>query len=235
LTLAQMQTRVSERLAEGGTGPVYYPAAEIIGALNEADRLFVLLTLGLERTTTWTVTAATTFFHMLSVFPDWIVPLRIRTATGAKVRPARLEDLTSLDPGWLSRPRAPLRYAALGADLVAIYPQPAAGATLTVTYARGPVTMVSAADVPETPAEYHPLYVDYGVNRLRQVEGGQEFQKSLPGLGSFMEGAGRYATYVRARNLGGRYDKVPFELELFDRSAMLGLRKDVVPARKAGG
>jgi hypothetical protein len=235
LTLGEMQARVSQRLAEGATGPVYYPAAEITAALNEADRLFVLLTLGLERTTTWSVTAATPFFHMLTVFPDWIAPLRIRTATGAKVRPARLEDLTSLDPGWMAQPGAPVRYAALGADFLAVYPQPAQAVTLTVTYARSPVAMVSPAATPETPAEYHPIYVDYAVNRLRQVEGGQEFQKSLPYLGSFMQGASRYAGYVRARNLGSRYDKLPYELELFDRSAMLGLRSDVVPARKAGG
>jgi hypothetical protein len=229
-----MVTRVSERLNEGATGPVFYPKGEIVAGLNEAQRFFVLLTLGLEQTAPWSVTAATTWFHMLTVFADWLVPLRMADSTGAKIRPARIEDLTALDAGWVSSAGAPARYAALGADLVGIYKQPAAGATLTVTYARAPAALVSDADVPEIPANYHPRLVDYAIYRPRQVEGGLEFAKSLVYLGSFLDGAKRYAAYMRARNLGSRYDKVPFELEKFDLSRVLKLRPDLMPARKAG-
>ena len=42
---------------------------------------------------------------------------------------------------------------------------------------------------------------------------------------------------MRSRNLGSRYDKVPFELEAFDRSKLLKLRSDLyaVPAEKGCG
>lgn len=225
-----MRTLVSQRLNEGASGPVYYPAAEIDAALNEASRFFCLLTLGLETTQPWSVPAATTFTHMLTVFPDWIVPLRLTTATGAKVRPARIAELQSRDPFWINSPGTPERYNHSGCDFLALYKQPATpGTVLQVTYARAPVPMAADNDIPETPAEYHPRYVDYGIYRMRQGEGAQEFAKALPYFNSFLDGAQHYAAYVRSRNLGSRYDAVPFELESFDRSELLKLRKDLVP------
>jgi hypothetical protein len=235
MNLAAMVTRVSERLNEGATGPVSYPGSEIVAALNEANRFFCLLTLALETTQPWSLDAATTFYHMLTVFPDWLVCLRMTDAAGRKVRPARIEDLTALDAGWRSAAGDPVRYCSLGADLVAIYRQPAdLGTTLQVTYARAPLVMAADVDVPEIPVEHHQDLVDYGIYRVRQVEGGQEFQKALTCLDRFFKGAEHYAAYVRARNLGSRYDKTPFELERFDRSGMLKLRADLVPARKGG-
>jgi len=219
--LSNMVALVSSRLAEGQDGPTFYPAYEITAALNEAQRLFCLLTLGLETTAPWTVPAATTFFHMLGFFPDWIVPLRISTPAGAKVRPSRLSDLSALDSQWLASPGSPYRYAALGADLLALYQQSVAGTTLNVTYARAPVKLVNDADVPEIRVQYCPKLVDYGIYRLRQVEGGGEFGKALPLLGSFLDGAQHHADYVRARNKGSHYDAVPFELASFDRSDLL--------------
>lgn len=237
MQLSDMTGRVSQRLAEGAIGPTFYPLAEIVAAINEAQRFFVLLTLGLEKTSTWSVPAfgangSVPFFHMLQYFTDWIVPLRIATSGGAKVRPSRLEELTSLDSQWWNAPGAPSRYAALGADFLALYKQPAAsGTVLSVTYARGPVALVNPTDVPEIPVQYHPRLVNYGIYRCRQVEGGQEFAKSLPELDEFFAGAIEYAKVVRARNIGGRYDKAPFELEKFDRSKLLKLRPDLPPAR----
>jgi hypothetical protein len=299
MQLSNMVALVSQRLNEGQAGPTFYPTYEIVAALNEANRLFCLLTLGLEQSSTWNVPSGATFFHMLGFYPDWIVPLRVTTVGGAKVRPSRLEDLSSLDSQWIVSPGAPYRYAALGADFLALYQQPAGysagtvtvangssavtgagtawispmaggwiqiqgiyctiaavtgaaaltltapfsgaggsglayaiGTNLTVTYARGPAKLVNDADIPETPAGYHPKYVDYAIYRMRQVEGAQEFAKALPLLGSFLDAAQHYAEYVRARNLGSRYDKVPIELESFDRSQLLRLRKDLVPERR---
>jgi len=237
MQLSDMAARVSQRLNEAG-GAGFYPRAEIVAALNEAHRLFVLLTLGLEQTSTWTLPAQTqlTVHHMLSEggWSDWIVPLRIATLGGAKVRPARLEDLACLDGSWTTTttPRDPTRYVALGADLVVFYPIPLNGTVLQVTYARAGLPLVNDSDTPETPAEYHPSYVAYAVYRMRQVEGGQEFQKALPGLGEYLKAAQHYATYVRSRNLGSRYDKVPFEMEKYDRSLLLGKPPKAVPQRK---
>lgn len=225
----------SQRLNEGANqgGPTFYPTAEITAALNEGYRFFCLLTLGLEKTVAWTVPNATTFFHMLDVFSDWIVPLRITTVAGARVRASRLEDLCSLDSQWLASPGAPYRYVHQGADLLALYQQWASGTNiLNVTYARGPVTLSGDSDTPEIPAEYHPRLVEYAIYRCRQVEGGEEITKTLPLFNSFLDGATHYGNYVRSRNLGSRYDKVPFELESFDRSQLLKLRGDLPPARK---
>jgi len=231
-----MQALVSQRLNEGQTGYTFYPQNEITAALNEAQRFFCLLTLGLEKTAAWVIPANTTFTHMLGVFNDWIACLRITTSAGVKIRPARLEDLASLDPGWMASAAAgavpPTRYAALGADLVAVYKQPTAQVTVNVTYARAPVALANAADVPEIPVEYAPRLVDYAIYRMRQVEGAQEFAKAMPLFHGFLDGAKNYAAYVRSRNLGSRYDKVPFEIEKFDRSKLLKLRPDLVPNRK---
>lgn len=166
---------------------------------------------------------------MIGVFSDWMVPLRIANAAGARVRPAQLQDLHSLDPHWQASPGVPVRYVFVGCDFLGLYQQPVATTPLNVTYVRAPIALVNAADVPEIPAEYHPRLVEYGVYRLRQAEGGSEFQKALPMLDSYLDGAQHYADYVRSRNKGARYDAVPFELRQFDRSKLAGARPDLLP------
>lgn len=237
MTLGDITTRITARLNEAGSGPTFYPLAEQVAAVNEGQRFFCLLTLALETTLPWTVAASSTWTHMLSVFPDWICPLRLSTTFGAKIRPSRLADLGAMDSGWLNSPlnapNIPSRYTSLGADLVGVYGQPTyAGLVLNWTYARAPVALVLPADVPEIPAEYHARLVEYGIYRLRQLESGQELQKALQCFNGFLDGAQHYAAYVRSRNLSSRYDKVPFELEGFDRSQLLRLRGDLYPDRR---
>jgi hypothetical protein len=286
--------------AFGAGGPTFYPTVEIVAAINEAQRIFCLLTLILETTTAWDVPPATTFFRMLQLtgpapvigivnvagtavtraagqqfeveawlpgitillngvarvivdvgsptdltidtpaasgpagyavpsayppsllFPDWIVPLRLTSASGAKIRPSRLDDLVSLDAQWVAQPGAPSRYVHLGADLLALYRQPAAaGTTVNVTYARCPVPLVLDIQTPEIPEEYHPELVNYAICRLRQVEGAAELAKTMPLLASFLDAAQKCADFVRAKNRGGGYDSLPFELRNFDRSRLL--------------
>jgi hypothetical protein len=225
--------RILERLDQPDGG--YYTGAEALSALNEGQRFFVLLTLALETTATFELQPATTFYHMQDTFLDWLLPLRVYNASGGNLRPARLEDLDCLDAQWVSRPGAPSRYASMGFDFFAAYPQPAALTIVNVTYARAPVALLGDSDVPEIPEEFHPDLADYGVYRLRVREGGQEFEKSLPYFQRFMKGAAKYAKYIRARNLGSRYDKLPFELERFDMSRMFRARPDLVPVRKTDG
>lgn len=237
MNLGTMATLVSQRLNEGASGPTYYPKAEIVSALNEAQRFFVLLTLGLEVTLPWTIPAASpssqnTWFNMLSIFPDWIVPLRITNLAGQKIRPARMDDLGSLDSQWPISVGTPTRYVFRGVDLIGIYKQPARATAVNVTYARGPVDLVNDSDIPEIPEEYHSHLVGYGIYRCRQVEGAAEFEKSLSYFNGFLDGATHYGDYVRSRNLGSRYDIVPFELQKFDRSLLLKLRKDLLPDKK---
>ena len=221
MQLAQMQTLVSQRLNEAGV-PIFYPASESANALNEADRYFCLSTLALETTAPWNPVA--TFTHMLTVFPDWIVPLRISTASGAKVRPCRIRDLWALDANWPNSPNPITRYAALGADLVAVYGQPT---SLTVTYAHAPVTMVNPTDTPATPAEYHQNYVSYAIYRLRQVEGIEVLKSTMPLFDEFMEAVSEYADQMRTRNMGAGYDALPPEFALRDKSRSKVMAKEV--------
>jgi hypothetical protein len=163
---------------------------------------------------------------MLGVFADWITVLRITDSAGAAVRLATLAELNSLDPNWIASTGSPARYVSLGADLIGVY---GTSGTLKVVYARAPVSLAADGDVPEIPAEYHPHLIEFAIYRCRQIEGAQEFAKSLKYFAAFMDGADRYAKFVRARNVGARYDKVPFELRSFDRSKILGLRPDLLP------
>lgn len=234
LQLIDIVNHASQRLNEGQTGPVFYPKSELVAAANEAERFFVLLTLCLETTAPWNVPALTTFFHMLAIFPDWICPLYVSTAEGAKIRPSRLDDLSALNLGWLNSPGPVARYCSVGADLVAVYQQPATiGTTLNVKYARSPKPLVNDTDIPEIRPQFHPNLVDYTIYRVRQVEGGLEFEKSLAYLNHFLDAAQSEGDYVRARALSGRYDTRPYELEGYSRSKLLGLRRDLVPNRKA--
>lgn len=227
---SDIQTRILQRLDQPSGG--YYTPAEALAAANEAQRFFALLTLGLETTASFETDANAPFFHMRDYFNDWLLPLRVRTHTGAAVRPIRLAGLDSLDAGWqTSTGAAALRYAALGFDFLVIYPA-SQGLTVEITYARAPVAMLAASDTPEFPEQCHPAFVDYGVYRLRFREGRQEFQKTLHYLQRFLDEAKQYAAYVRARNVASRYDKQPFELERTDLSKLLNLRPGLPPMRK---
>lgn len=221
MQLSDMRTRVGQRLNESA-GPVFYTAAEINAAVNEAQRFMVFLTLCLEITATWTVSGGTTFTHMLNVFSDWICPLRITDSTGAKIRPSTLAELGALDPSWIASAGNTVRYASMGADFIGLYQQNAGSQTLTVTYAQAPAPLVLDTDVSAIPAEYHPRLVDYGIYRCRQVEGGQEFAKALKYLESFFGGVQHLSRYVRDRNNGAKYDKVPYELTNEDVAKLVG-------------
>lgn len=240
MTAGDAIARVQERLDEdpSKTSPTYYPDSEVMAALNEAQRFFVLLTLCLETTLGWTLDASETFYSMRGTFQDWLLPLRIMLPTGARVRPARLAELDALDSGWQANVGAsgttPARYVSLGFDFLGVYPQAGVGGVnVNVTYARAPVEMMAMTDVPEIPEDYHPALCDYAIPRLRLKEGGQEFQKSQVYHQRFMSEAARMAAFVRERNLALRYDNLPFELRRMDRSKFPGVRMDL-PARGQG-
>jgi hypothetical protein len=223
LTLGTINALVSQRLNEafGAGGPQFYPTAEIVNAVNEGLRTFALLTLSLEKTVPWVVSANTTFFHMLTIFSDWIVPLRVADAAGAKIRPGRFSDLWALDATWPQSPGSVSRYVHAGADLVGLYKQPAAPVTLSVTYAYSPARLVNDGDVPPIRPEFHQELVKFAVYRMRRIEGGSEFAKALPLLGEFLAAASQYGSYVRARNKASGYDASPPELSFADISTLV--------------
>jgi len=217
---SQLQTRVKERLDEPST-PVYWTAAEIKEAINKAQRAFCLLTLAVERTASFNLTANTAFYLISEQIEDFLVPLRV-TASGARVLPFTIHELNLSSLVWRTTTGTPTRYAQLGFDLLAISPVPAgAGASLAITYAASPVTLTGNGDMPEIPEEHHPCLIDYAIWWLRAKEGGQEFAKTTDGLKSFLDSAQMYAEFMRARSKGQLYDRQPFDLSSFDRGRLL--------------
>jgi hypothetical protein len=156
---------------------------------------------------------------MLPVFANWIVILRITDSTGAKVRPSTLAELAALDPAWPFDSGSPSRYVCLGVDLIGLY---GVSGAVNITYARAPVALALSTDVPEIPVEYHPALASYALYRCRQGEGSTEAEKTMPEFDKFLGAADHYANYVRERNKGQNNENVPFELESFDRSRLLG-------------
>jgi hypothetical protein len=237
MQLSDMAGRVLARLDQP-SGGAYYTHPEAVSALNEAQRFFAFLTLGVQKSALVQIAlaAGNPTIRMLPLATDWLLPLRVSVQGGAQLRPARLEDLDALDSNWQNQPATqtlPLaRYAALGFDLVAFYPQPAAGTWINFTYAATPAPMAADTDVPQIPEEHHQDLVDYATYRLRYREGGAEFAKGLPYLRRFMEGAAKYGRYIRQRNIAARYDKLPFEIERADLSALLDLDRRLVPVRR---
>jgi len=232
MTAAEIETRTLKRLDDDGEKPIFWGGNEFLAALNEAQRFFVLLTLCLEKTATLALEAGTAFYRVGAVYRDWIVPVRVALAgSGVKVRPATLGELDAENPNWQHIPGTPARYACLGFDLVAVTPQPAgSGTSLDVTYACAPTRMTPGTDIPEIPEEYHASLIDYAIPRLRMKEGAQEFAKTLPLFKRFLGDATKFGAYVRRRNLGRGYDKLPIELERFDASKLfrMAMQKEKV-------
>lgn len=225
MTASDLQGRLLERLGDTASGEYvltgYYTPAEALNWLNAAQRIFVLLTLCLETTEPLLLAVNQAFYSMMGQFPDWLLPLRVRVAGGARLIPSRLSDLAALDSVWSASPGVPSRYALLGFDLLAVYQQPLAAMSLNLTYARCPDLMVNAGDVPEIPAEYHPVLIEGAIPLLRAKEGGSEWKKTLSSWDVFMDAAGKLGEYVRARNKEQGYDREPVQLARFDRSKML--------------
>lgn len=219
MTKASLRTEVWQRLDEPSDGTGYFSAAEVDAALCRAERLFCLLTLCLETSGALALTGGTTWYHLRSTFSDWLVPLRVMNVA-TKIRPATVAQLAALNASWESATGTVSRYTHLGLDSFAIHAHPAAGGTtLTVTYARVPVTIADAG--PEIPEEYHSDLIDGAIPFLRLKEGGQALESALPLFQRFLECAGKAARYVRARSLDLRYDTVPAETITTDLSRAL--------------
>lgn len=229
MTLLDLETRTFQRLDEDTSGGGYFSASEVANALNEGQRLFALLTLCLETTGTQALAAATPTYRMLTVFPDWFLPLRVRVsgAGGAKLAPCTLSDFDALNPAWQNEAGTPERYAHLGFDFVALHKRPTlTGTSLDWTYAKTPARMVSESSVPEIPEENHPDLIDYAIPSLRAKEGGAAFASSLPYFDRYLESVKKKSDYVRTRNKAQLYDRGPFELKAFDRSRLAATLKN---------
>jgi hypothetical protein len=100
VTALQIHDRVLGRLGEDPADPTYWTSAEVYARIDEAQRFFVLLTLSLEKTTTYALAAATPFAHLLPTVTDFLLPLQLRIVGGARIRPGRLAEFDLLNDAW---------------------------------------------------------------------------------------------------------------------------------------
>jgi hypothetical protein len=228
VTLATLKSQTLERLGEDPTKPSYYTTADVTAALNRAQRLFVLLTLCLENSTTLALTANTTYYSPRATITDWFLPLRatITAGTNPKIRPATVGELRARSATWEADIGAPTHYGSLGIDLLFFWPRPNAGGTsVDLTYAAQPTRMVADADTPDIPEAHHSVLMDYAIPWSRLKEGGQELAKAVRHhLPRFHAAAQQLGDYVRRRSLDLRYDTLPFELARYDASRLLELK-----------
>lgn len=204
---------------------------EVLSAVNEGQELAALLSLCLETTATLTLSAGAAFGTLLSRLPDYICPLRLSVG-GARLRPGTLADLDGDNEAWQATPGTPARYSTLGWDLYAVTPQPTTDTAAEFIYARSPKVMLET-DTPEIPEQYHQSLVYYGKYRVRLKEGAQGLSRGVADLNYFLDAMQALGDWVRARSRAARYDTLPIELALFDRSRLLLKEPKPKPGKKA--
>jgi hypothetical protein len=218
-----LQTRVIERIDEDASTPVHWTLAEIKLALNKAQRLWSFITLCIERTKTFELTANQTFYTISSDsdFTDYLLPLRV-TCSGLRVQSARIDELDALNTNWRTESGTPTRYAQLGFDLLAVNPRPgSSGTSLSITCACEPTTLSGDSDTPEIAEEDQIALPDYAQFYLAIKDGGLELKNALEYLDRFLTAAQARSEFVRARNRANQFDVAPFDLRSFDRSRMM--------------
>lgn len=233
MTLSELTIRLLERVDDDAS---YYTSAETTHALNVALRLFCLITLCVERTATFTLAAGQAFYRITESpisITDFIVPLRV-TVAGARVRPYTIHQLNLESSSWRSTAGTPAKYAQDGYEQFAITPQPSGGSTsLALTYAAVPAALAISGDTPEIPTEQQPLLIDFAIWWLRAKEGGAEFMGTNEFLNRFLDGAQKYAEFVRARSKSQLYDRQPPDISKFDRSRFAFKLKQIVMKKEA--
>jgi hypothetical protein len=228
MTGQELTDRLLKRVGENPSTPRFFRQADALAAINEAQQLFVLLTLCLEAETPLALSSGVFEYDASSTAANWLVCLAIRRADGVKVQPSTLGEMAALNPLWQATTAgsAPNRYAVAGFSTLYFTPQ--ITASVTATYARGPValTLGGSAEIPE---EYQPCLLDYAQVRLRLHQGAQLLAADVALLRQFFEAATKCAAYVRTRSLDMRYDVLPPELKLPDFSRVLKAAKKVAP------
>jgi hypothetical protein len=222
VNLQELRGRTLKRLDQDPAAPIYFSAQEVTNALNRGQRLFALITLCLEQIVTFDLTPGTAFYRMLATYPDFLLPLRVRNASGAKVMPATLADLDALDGAWTTDAGPASFYGCLGLDLLFVK---GSGGPLSITYARMPATLASDGDEAEIIDAYQPTLIDYATWRVRAKQGGQEFSRAIPYLKTFLDGAKAAAKDTLARAVAAGHDRTPFELKHYSKLLAIEVKK----------
>jgi hypothetical protein len=192
---------------------------EVLAAVNEGQELASLLSLCLQKEVPFSLASGTSFGTFLLALPDYLCPLRL-SISGTRLRPSTLADFDAENDSWQSTPGTPTRYTTIGFDLWAINKQPPALITADFIYARSPVVM-TASSTPEIPEEYHQSLVKFAKYRVRVKEGAQGLSRGIEDLNRFLDDMTRLGELVRARSKAAKFDTLPIELQLFDRSRLM--------------
>jgi hypothetical protein len=191
------------------------------------------MTLCLERTVTFNLSANTTFYKISDQISDFIVPLRV-TFGGLRLKADTLHNLDLRATTWRRSPGNPTRYAQHGFDLLAVYKQPAGSSSLTLTYAAEPAVMAQDFHLPEIAAEQSVHLEDFAFWYCRLKEGGTELQNAAAKLTEFLEAAQKYAAFTRARSQAQLYDNYPADLSTFEKGRFL-IKLANQPQKPKGG
>lgn len=234
MTTGELKERTYKRLDEDAGDPAYFTPTEVLNAINAGLRALALLTLCIERTANFTISAATCWHTILDQFSDCIRIFRVRKGA-TRIQPTTFHEQDCYSAAWEATAGAIAGYLTIGCNLLAVTPQPAGGDTLSITYAACPAALVSDSDVPEVPEEYHQDLVDFAIFYLRLKEGGLELKNAWANLLSFYDAASKLAIYVRARCQAQDYDIVPpFDIAARDRSRKVKVElKTVAGGKKA--
>lgn len=226
MIVSSLIERVFERVDESVANPVYYTREEVLALLNKGQRLFCALTHGIERVSTFALTATTAIYSVMTTsITDWTgIPIRV-TLSGLRLTPVTVHQLDALKETWFSTAGTPTKYFSLGLNLLGVYPQPAgAGSSLSITHIATPAVLDHDGETPEMPEETHPLLVDFASYALRHKEGGQELQNAIMYLDSFAKGARKYGAFFRSRAVAQGYDKLPCDLSTVDISSLIRIK-----------
>lgn len=211
MTFSAMRAEVLRRLGENPAAPAWYTAAEAGAAINEAQRLFAMATLAVEKTATVTLPANSPLLDLRPLLAALIAPFRVSTAAGARLFPSSIEAMAAIDSRFLGIEGAPRFYAMAGA-LMVVTPQPAAPLNLSVLYAATPADLSADGDQPELPEEDHAALIDRAFYVLVSVkEGASRRQEAEPAQAAFAAAIEARAELVRARVRAAAYDTEPFE------------------------
>lgn len=226
MNVAALSALILEQV-DDPTGASFTPATspnttppEVLNALNEGQQLAALLTLCLENTANFPLTANACWYLPRPVLTDLIVPLRF-TLAGVRLRPSTLANLEAQNGAWQATAGTPARYAFLGVNLLAVTPQQTGNVTASMTYAQSPAALVNDADVPAIAEAYHHSLVDYGVYKVRLKEGAQGLERGLKRFQLFLADMGELGNYIRERAVAARYDVTPYEMSLAQRTRLV--------------
>lgn len=213
-TLAELRARLWAMLDDDGT---YYAVGQVDYALNRAERLFLFLTLAYEKTVSFSLVNGQYFYNISDQISDFICPLRV-SHSGVRLRPDTLHEMDSRSSGWRAATGNPVRYAQHGFDTLFIAPHPVSGVhTLDFTYAAMPPVMVAPTDAPSLPGEQQSALLDIAYYLLRLPEGSAELQAAVVYFKRGIEQASKYASFIRSKSRGQIYDRLPFDLQSYDK------------------